>query len=260
MNKWIQGDCLRVLPVLSPATTLFADPPDNIGLGYNEFDDRRADQDYVDWLEQCVRMFADHADIVWLSFNAKWTFALGRIFESFLVDHPDWEGKPCVQAFTFGQHNHRDLGNNHRPLWRLKHRDAPLYPDQIRVPSWRQANGDKRADPRGRVPGDVFDFTRVVGNSKQRRTWHPTQLNEGLVERCLLLSTLPGQRVIDPFGGTGTTLRVCHRLGRPCTLIEVDGSYCAKVAEENGLEAQANSNPPLWLSKCADKRDLEQLV
>ena len=89
-------------------------------------------------------------------------------------------------------------------------------------------NGDKRADPRGRVPGDVFDFTRVVGNSKQRRPWHPTQLNEGLVERCVRLTTPPGEPVLDPFGGTGTTLRVCERTGNPCTLVELDPGYCAR--------------------------------
>ena len=38
------------------------------------------------------------------------------------------EAKPCVQTFTFGQHNHHDLGNNHRPLSRLRWSDAPLLP------------------------------------------------------------------------------------------------------------------------------------
>ena len=112
----------------------------------------------------------------------------------------DVEAKPCVQTFTFGQHNHHDLGNNHRPLLRLRWRDAPLYPDAIRVPSLaarerRQAG----RSPRGRVPGDVFDFTRVTGNSKQRRTWHPTQLNEGLVERCVKLTTPAGWQGPGPL-------------------------------------------------------------
>jgi DNA modification methylase len=146
--------------------------------------------------------------------------------------------KPCVQTFTFGQHRHEDLGNNHRPLWRFQWPDAPLFPDSIRVPSWRQENGDKRADPRGRVPGDVFDFPRVTGNSKQRRRWHPTQLNECLVERCLRLTTPPNGTVLDPFGGTGTTLRVCKNLQLQCTLIEIDALYCAKIAEEHGLEIE----------------------
>jgi len=81
--------------------------------------------------------------------------------------------------------------------------------------------------------GDVFDYPRVTGNSKQRRAWHPTQLNEGLVERCLNLTTVEGDYVLDPFGGTGTTLRVCKRIGRNCTLVEIDPAYCAKIAEEH---------------------------
>ena len=137
-----------------------------------------------------------------------------------------------MQVFTFGQHNPHDLGNNHRPLWRFARRDAKLYPDQVRVRSWRQENGDKRANPRGRVPGDVFNFPRVTGNSRQRRRWHPTQLHEGLIERCILLSTQPGERVIDPFAGSGTTGRVCKRIGRDCSLIEIDPTYCEKLWEE----------------------------
>jgi site-specific DNA-methyltransferase (adenine-specific) len=106
------------------------------------------------------------------------------------------------------------------------------------MPSWRQKNGDKRADPRGRVPGDVFSFARVTGNSKQRRSWHPTQLNEGLVERCLKLTTPEGGTVLDPFAGTGTTLRVCDRLGMNCTLIEIDPKYCKLIAKEHNLKVK----------------------
>jgi DNA modification methylase len=93
---------------------------------------------------------------------------------------------------------------------------------------------------------DVFNMPRVTGNSKQRRAWHPTQLNERLVERCLKLTTPPGGRVIDPFGGTGTTLRVCKRLGLACTLVEIDRGYCDKIAEENGLIRSDYVHRALW--------------
>jgi len=246
-HKLIHGDCLEVLRSLDEASCLFADPPDNIGLGYNEFTDKRPDDAYVAWLGDCLRLFIQKAGIVWISYNAKWSFAVGMIVHDLLREHQWLEAKPCVQTFTFGQHRHNDLGNNHRPLLRLRRNDAPLYPDAIRVPSWRQLNGDKRADPRGRVPGDVFDVPRVTGNSKQRRRWHPTQLNEELVERCLKLSTLEGERVIDPFGGTGTTLRVCDRIGRHCTLIEYDRTYCDRIAEEHNLKPQG-TNATIFLS------------
>jgi hypothetical protein len=235
-HRLINTDCLDYLNGNGAVwTTILADPPDNIGLGYKTYKDKLPDAEYVDLLDTWLRSFIYRAATVWFSFNAKWTFALGRIVDCLLPHNKGLEAKPCVQTFTFGQHSHSDLGNNHRPLWRFRWSDAPLLPDAIRVPSWRQENGDKRADPRGRVPGDVFDFTRVTGNSKQRRTWHPTQLNEGLVERCIRLTTPPGESVLDPFGGTGTTLRVCKRIGNPCTLVELDPGYCAKIAEEHDM-------------------------
>lgn len=238
-----QGDCLEMLQKLPPVTCIFADPPDNIGLRYKSYKDKIAD--YPEWLRLCVLRCVKQADVVWVSFNARWTFTMGAIVNE-LVYLLDIEAKACVQTYTFGQHRHSDLGNNHRPLWRLMKKGTPLYPDAIRVPSWRQENGDKRADPRGRVPGDVFDFPRVTGNSKQRRTWHPTQLHEGLVERCVKLSTKPGDRVLDPFGGTGTTLRVCRKLERPCTLIEYDPAYCKAIAKENGM---ASTSMGFWSGK-----------
>lgn len=235
-HRLYHGDCLKVMRDLSPVKCIFADPPDGIGLDYDEFDDKPSTREYESSLWCWLDAFTAKAEIVWFSFNARWTAAFGSHVHYWLSRNTDWQFKPCVQVFTFGQHSHTDLGNNHRPLWRLMRKDAKLYPDQIRVPSWRQENGDKRADPRGRVPGDVFDFTRVTGNSHQRRTWHPTQLNEGLVERCILMSTKEGESVLDPFAGTGTTLRVCKRLNRPCTLIEYDKGYCKQIAAENGLK------------------------
>jgi len=231
----INDDCLDFLNTLQQWTTIFADPPDNIGLGYDTYKDNLPDSDYVRLLESWLTAFVYRAKTVWFSFNARWTFKVGRIVDDLVERVGGLEAKPCVQVFTFGQHNHHDLGNNHRPLWRLRWQSAPLLPDAIRVPSWRQEHGDKRADPRGRVPGDVFDMPRVTGNSKQRRAWHKTQLHEGLGERCIRLTTPPGETVLDPFGGTGTTLRVCKRTGNPCTLVEMDPGYCEKIAAEHDM-------------------------
>lgn len=254
MNKLINADCLDYLWTSAEKwDTIFADPPDNIGLKYGAYNDKISESDYAGLLRRWLTAFALKAQTVWFSYNAKWTFEIGAIVKDIVgLRTGELEAKPCIQTFTFGQHNHHDLGNNHRPLLRLRWKDAPLYPDAIRVPSWRQENGDKRADPRGRVPGDVFDFTRVTGNSKQRRPWHPTQLNEGLVERCILLTTAEKGTVCDPFGGTGTTLRVCKRLGLDCTLIELSELYCNKIAIEHGLlpkVAPIGTKPAVWESR-----------
>lgn len=233
-HKLIHADCLDWLrrnnsrPVESREffDTVFTDPPDNIGLDYDGFKDKF--DDYYGWCHDVLVELLQCSRVVWWSFNAIHTIKMACV-----VDKLPCEVKPCVQTFTFGQHRHTDLGNGHRPLWRLTRDNPTLYPDQIRVPSWRQLNGDKRADPRGCVPLDVFDFTRVTGNSKQRRAWHKTQLNEGLVERAVKLTTREGDRVLDCFGGTGTTLRVCKAIGRQCTLIEKSNVYAGKIYEEH---------------------------
>ena len=225
-----------VLSMLKPRSwrMLFMDPPDAINLKYGDYDDNRNVEEYLIWLEYVMRLATTVADITWISYNAKWTFEIGRIVCG-LIEERGLLAKPCVQTFTFGQHNQHDLGNNHRPLVRLMHPGVELYPDAIRVPSWRQEHGDKRADPRGRVPGDVFDIPRVTGNSRQRRRWHPTQLGESLIERCIKLSCGTGDAVIDACSGTGTVMRVCKRLNVSCMSIEIDKNYCKHIAEENEL-------------------------
>ncbi len=244
------GDCLDILPELDGIDCIFADWPDNIDLGYGEYKDKMPEGEYLDLLEDWLDCFLGRARTIWLSFNAKWTVPMGVIVSRAVRPFSIWEIKPCVQVFSFGQHNQHDFGNNHRPLWRIQQDGTPNYPDSIRVPSWRQLNGDKRADPRGRVPGDViatetesewmapgtaFDFPRVTGNSKQRRSYHPTQIHEGLVERCIKSCTKEGATVCDPFAGTGTTLRVCKRINRSCVTMDVDRNYCEKIAAENGI-------------------------
>jgi len=239
-HRLIEGDCLKVLATLPRATCLFADPPDNIGLKYAEGNDKLPDRKYLAQFERWLYQFIRLADIVWVSYNAKWFIQVGAILDQMLNLFRWLKARQCVQTFTFGQHQQTTLSNNYRPLLLLHREDAQFYPDQIRIQSQRQKNGDKRADPRGRVPGDVFDFPRVVGNSKQRRSWCPTQLNEGLIERCIRFSTADSKTdtVIDPFAGTGTTLRVCQRRNRECILIEKSSAYCSEIAKEHALEIE----------------------
>ena len=212
--------------------TCFADPPDNIGLEYDGFDDNMAD--YAGWTEDALIGLLDVAKYVWWSFNPKHTVMMGGICHK---HRRRWTVRPCVQMFTFGTNRQSDLVPAHRPLWRISQQspggDYPLFPDAIRIESWRQKNGDKRASPKGKVPDDVFDFPRVVGNSKQKRKWHKTQLHEGLVERCLKLTTPPGGRVLDPFAGTATVLRVAQRCGFDSDSYEISKTYYEHIKEEN---------------------------
>ena len=236
-SQIIQGDCLKVLPALPPAAMIFADPPDNIGCKYEGFDDRWPDGgEYCQWLYERIHAVIwplSRPGIIWLSINNKWLFDMAAM----LHGSPSYQTRLFPWRYTFGQHNSHDCGSGYRPILRFMRAGAKLYPNAIREPSARQTKyGDKRADPRGRVPDDVWEFSRVCGTFKERKAWHPCQHPKALLRRMVLLSTKPGDLVIDLFAGSGNMLEVCRELGRDCIGIEISKFYCEKIAETTGAE------------------------
>jgi site-specific DNA-methyltransferase (adenine-specific) len=226
MSQVICGDCLKILPTLPRAKTIFADPPDNLGMEYAGFVDRWSSQAaYYDWLAPRIDSSLCRATVAWWSVYYKhlpWLLW-------YLDDRGDLDKRLFLWRFAFGQHQQRDCGNGYRPILRISEQNMRWNTDAIRIRSARQEQGDPRADPRGRVPDDVWDFPRVCGNFHERRKWHPNQHPEALIERIVRMS---GGPVIDLFGGTFTVQRVCDRLGVECTSIEVSPTYCEHHARE----------------------------
>ena len=62
-------------------------------------------------------------------------------------------------------------------------------------------------------------------NKPQVNDLHPTMKPVELVERAILHSSQPGDLVLDPFAGAGSTLIACHKSGRRARLIELDPHY-----------------------------------
>jgi site-specific DNA-methyltransferase (adenine-specific) len=93
--------------------------------------------------------------------------------------------------------------------------------DNIRVPQkyFRRIN-----NMRGANPGDVWQFSHVHYCSTEREK-HPTQKPEALIERIILTSTNENDTVLDPFAGSGTTLRVAQQLNRNCEGFEINPEY-----------------------------------
>lgn len=225
------GDVFKILPTLGQFDVIIADPPDNIGLKYKSYKDKQTEKEYTAFLLNLIHLCKTYSKISWISFNAKWIFKIGYI----LGTRPDsFEHKLFINTFTFGQNNKYDCGSGYRPLLRIKSSKINIYPDAIKVPSWRQLHGDKRATAGGKVPLDVWNFERITGNCKERRGYHPTQLREAMIKRIIDFSTLPGQSVCDLFSGTGTVLRACK--DRDITSIELDQFYCKQIAKEHNLK------------------------
>lgn len=211
---------------------VFADPPDNIGLKYKGFKDDMPYDEYVAFLDCLINNMYDMAPISWLSFNAKWFGVVGSIIDQYR----GWNPRLFVQTFTFGTNQRKEFVNGFRPILRLMRPGAETYPDAVYVESWRQKNGDKRASPKGRMPDDVWDFTRVVGNSPQRRDWSPTQLHEDLYKRAIDFSCEPGAKICDLFAGSGTMARVAGE-SHEVHLVELSDETAHNIWKEHQCEA-----------------------
>jgi DNA modification methylase len=69
---------------------------------------------------------------------------------------------------------------------------------------------------------DVWSFSRVQGDE---RFEHATPKPVAMIERCIVSSSRPGDLVLEPFGGTGSTLIAAERSGRRCFTMELDPRY-----------------------------------
>jgi site-specific DNA-methyltransferase (adenine-specific) len=226
MNTILTGECLTVLPTLpaGSADLVFADPPFNTGLGYPGYEDRLPRDAY-------------------LAFTDRWLAAVARVLSPagslFVQIADEWAGylqvrldglglarrNTIIWAYGFGPHQQRKFGRDHQQIlyYVADPRRFTFNADAVRVPSARQAKyRDRRADPRGRVPGDVWHFPRVCGTFRERRS-HCCQTPEGVLECIVRVASNPGDLVLDPMCGTGTAAAVARRLGRRYIGIELHG-------------------------------------
>jgi DNA modification methylase len=103
--------------------------------------------------------------------------------------------------------------------------------DAVRVPSARQRKyNDRRANPAGKLPDDVWAFPRVAGTHAERLKGFPTQLPVAMLRRIVAVASNPGDLVLDPFCGSGSTGAAAIALGRRFIGIEKNPDYAARAA------------------------------
>ncbi|MCS6898105.1 MAG: site-specific DNA-methyltransferase, partial [Nitrospira sp.] len=100
----------------------------------------------------------------------------------------------------------------------------------------------------------VWYFPRVCGTFKERAGFHGCQMPEQLLGRIIKLSSHPGELVLDPFAGSGSTLIVAKKLGRDWLGFEISAHYAERIRQRlatvtagDPLEGPANplaSAPP----------------
>lgn len=194
---------------------IFADPPYNIKKNYDADDtgDDLEKADYWAWcghvVGQLKKLLTEDGTLWWLC-RAEDAEFMGCP----LATEP--YTPPIIWYERFSQYTPTRLTEDYRVLRRYSHTGSQRIPnpDSIRVRSVRQEEGDKRADPRGRVPGLVWQVRRLQGTAKDRVDWHPAQLPPEPLEVIIKGWTNPGDRVLDAFAGSGNLGLACKKLGR----------------------------------------------
>ena len=246
--RLIVGDSTFVLGAMATcaegsAAMIFGDPKYNIGIDYGaDIDDALCGHDYREfthsWIKH-VKYYLREGGAFWTLINEPNADMMGRA----MTNEVGPRVNRVIWRETFGQYKETHIASGHRHLfYHVKATDIyghamPLpstqrtwNPDPIRVESQRMKSGDKRAAG-PRVPDDVWEVSRVVGNDGERQGWAPTQLRLGPVERAILCSTNPGDLVIDPFLGSGTTALAALLHGRDFIGIDINPEYVEKSIE-----------------------------
>lgn len=253
-NALHQGDCLEGLKQLDDGEVdlAFADPPFNIGYEYDVYEDKREAEAYLDWcknwLSEIVRVLKADGTF-WLAIGDEFAAELKVMMQRELGLHcRSW----VVWYYTFGVNCKTKFSRSHAHLFHMV-KDARRFTfndGAIRVPSARQlVYGDRRAHPTGRLPDDTWIlrpqdipesfasdedtwyFPRVCGTFKERAGWHGCQMPEQLLGRIIRACSNEGEKVLDPFGGSGTTLVVAKKLGRQFLGFELSEQYAERIAQ-----------------------------
>ncbi len=254
-----QGDCIELMRQMpSECVNLaFADPPFNIGYDYDEYDDKHNDDDYLEWsrswMEQVHRLLKPDGTF-WLAIGDEYAADLKVIANRQLgFTMRSW----VVWYYTFGVNCRRKFNRSHVHLFHFV-KDPKKFTfnfddPAIRVPSARAlVYGDKRANPKGRLPDDTWIyrpqdfqsdaygfsetddtwyFARVAGTFKERQGFHGCQMPEQLLGRIVRSCSNEGDVVFDPFSGSGTTLAVAKKLGREWMGTEMSTDYVRYASE-----------------------------
>lgn len=225
-----KGDALELLKEIDDESIdlIIADPPYNLGKNYGNNHDLKGFDEYLafsrNWLTEAKRILRKTGTI--------YVF-MGVRFISYLYDILDRELKLHFNSwvcwhYTQGMGKKKGFSPRHDDILVFNKTPGFVFNlDDVRVP---QKYYRSRNNMRGANPGDVWKFSHVHYCNENRQN-HPTQKPEGLIERMVLASSNEGNLVLDPFSGSGTTLRVCQQLGRNCTGIELNPEYVEMTKE-----------------------------
>jgi len=249
LGKLYNADCLNVFPLLDACSvnTVFADPPFNLGKDYGiGSDDDLPDAKYMAWcklwIDQCVRVLKPGGSLFIYNLP-KWNMLIGAHLTATGMNFRHWiavehkSGHPIsgrlypahysLLYFTKGKPSR--FQRIRTPIERCRHCDGEI----------RDYGGHRSAmNPNGVTLKDIWtDIPPVRHRKFKTENRSANALSTKLLERVIEISTLPGDLVLDPFGGSGTTYAVCEQRHRHWLGVELGDTQPIVDRLTNGATA-----------------------
>ena len=240
-----RGDCLVVMDRLAAESVdvVVTSPPYNIGLSYRSYADRRAEEDYLDWMtsiatgiRRVMRPDASFflnitgsAAMPWLPFEL--IVRLRSLFR--LQNHITWVKSISIGNDSVGHfkpiNSDRFLHRNHEHIFHLTlNGSVPLKRLAIGVPFKDKSNITRRRHAQDlRCRGDSWFIPYDTVRTKAQKFDHPGTFPVMLPRMCMRLHGKPAPVVLDPFMGSGTTLLAAEEEGGRGIGIDLDATYVA---------------------------------
>lgn len=244
LDQVLRGDCLQIMRMLPPASVhcVFADPPYNLQLRgelrrpddslvdgvdeeWDRFDDFATYDAFTrEWLGECRRLLRKDGTL-WVIGSYHNIFRIGAILQElgfWILNDVVWRKSNPMPNFRG-----RRFTNAHETvIWAARDPSARAY--TFNYEQLKAANEDTQMRSDWLFP--LCTGAERLKGSDGRKV-HPTQKPEALIARILNAATKPGDVVLDPFFGSGTTGAVARRHGRRFIGIEREAAY-ADAAQE----------------------------
>lgn len=240
VGRTIHGDSFLVLPLLPKESVdlLVVDPPYNLTKAFSSSTFKRQSlAEYEEWLHSWLSLVAPllkPSASVYVCSEWRSSGVVQRVLEIYFVvqNRITWEREKGRGALRNWKNCSEDiwfcvLGDRYFfDVEAVKQKRRVIAP--YRDASGRPKDWNEESEGSFRVthPSNLWTDISVPFWSMPENTHHPTQKPEKLIAKLLLASSKPGDVVLDPFLGSGTTSVVAKKLGRQFIGIEKEETYC----------------------------------
>jgi len=237
LNKVYLGDVMELLRKLPDKSVdmIYSDPDYNVGIKYGDKSYSVSFDQYIEWYinlsKESLRVLKDDGNMFLINYPKQNAYLRVKYLDQACFEVLDYS---WVYNTNIG-HSPKRFTTAHRSILHCrKTENNKFYKENVAVPyqnpTDRRIKQNISKGSAGRMPYDWFYFD-LVKNVSREKTFHACQIPQGLAEMLIKASTMPGDVVLVHFGGSGSELEVCKRLGRNFISAEIDEKYYQMIID-----------------------------